>query len=80
MNTVFGGSDHLTPHDLRILELLANGTPPAAAARAARNPELTVPNWQRRLADAATQRREEPLLVLLACVVLAVFALVTSLT
>ena len=79
MTSTHRRSDRLTAFDLRVLELLANRIPEAIAVQVAARNESVGLSWRDRLAEATTQGREEPWLALVGCLVIALFALCTSL-
>ena len=78
MTSSHRSSDRLTQFDLRVLEFLANRIPEPIAVQAAVSAERAGLSWRDRLADATTHRREEPWLALVACLLIGLFALITS--
>ncbi|MGZ4666234.1 MAG: hypothetical protein ACXV5Q_14690 [Frankiaceae bacterium] len=79
MTSTSRSQDRMTPLDLRILELIANGLDIPAALRTAQIHELVGLNWQEQLAASTSQPRGEPWLVLASCLLLGLLISLTAL-
>ena len=79
MTSTSRSQDRMTPFDLRVLELIANGMNETAALRTAETQEWIGLNWQEQLAETASQPREEPWLVLASCLLLGLVVALTAL-
>ena len=79
MTSTSRSQDRLTPLDLRVLELIANGISETAALRTAQTQELIGLNWQEQLAESTSQPRSEPWLVLATCLLLGLLISLTAL-
>ena len=79
MTSTSRSQDRMTPFDLRVLELIANGMETTTALRTAQTQELIGLNWQEQLAESRSQSRGEPWLVLAFCLMLGSLISLTAL-
>jgi hypothetical protein len=79
MTSTSRSQDQMTPLDLRVLELIANGMATSTALRQAQTQDLIGLNWQEQLAESTSQTPAEPWLVLAFCLLLGLLISLTAL-